>query len=92
MVPKDLKIAPEELMLSPLAADFTEYSILRNWVSQWLQYVKWYWVIAMQPDVSLEAFFDAPVVEKSWKITRKDENVAAASSSLGLYHFGMPSN
>ncbi|KAF5957206.1 hypothetical protein HYC85_004431 [Camellia sinensis] len=91
MVPKDLKIAPKELMLSPLAADFTEYSILRNWVSQWLQYVKWYWVIAMQPDMSLEAFFDAPVVEKSWKITRKDEDVAAASSSLDLINgLGLP--
>lgn len=48
-------------------SDFLEWSLLRNWVKQWLSYSKWYYITALSPDVTLGAFFDAPMVEVDWK-------------------------
>jgi hypothetical protein len=47
-----------------------EWSSLRAWVKQWLKYCHWYYSIALSPDVTLEVFFDAPVINRSWKTSR----------------------
>lgn len=60
MVPRDLTLAPSDCFLHPNAEVFTEYTVLRGWVNQWLKYVHWYSKVAMSPDVSLEDFFKAP--------------------------------
>lgn len=38
-----------------------EFTFLRNWVKTWLKYVKWYSAVALDPEVKLDAFFDAPM-------------------------------
>lgn len=40
--PKDLVIPPESLYPSEVSAWFTEYSLMRAWTGQWLDYVRWY--------------------------------------------------
>lgn len=42
---------------------------------RWLRYVHWYAGTASSPDVTLKAFFDAPVVHTDWKIKRSDEEL-----------------
>lgn len=41
----------------------------------WLQYCRWYYITALSPEVSIEEFFNAPVVNRNWKIDRKDPNL-----------------
>lgn len=65
MRPKQLVVAPEDCFEQPGMNDFLEWSVLRNWVSQWLKYLKWYCIVS-----PIDRFFDAPVVETSWKIRR----------------------
>lgn len=65
MKPKDLKVAPTDFFLSEGVRDMMEWTLLRQWVRQWLNYVHWYAREALSPQVSLEAFFKAPVVQSS---------------------------
>ncbi|GFS28627.1 hypothetical protein Acr_00g0002950 [Actinidia rufa] len=63
MKPKDLRLAPDEAFLTSGVKDFPEWSLVRRWVQGWLRYVHWYAGTASSPDVTLKAFFDAPVVQ-----------------------------
>ncbi|KAI4298014.1 hypothetical protein L6164_037866 [Bauhinia variegata] len=49
-----------------------EWTVLRAWVKQWLAYVRWYWLTAWSPDVTIQDFFEAPVVNRSWKVKKTD--------------------
>lgn len=61
MKPKDLQLAPDEL-----GAKVLEWSLLRNWVKSWLDYVHWYYAKGFSPEVGLRDFFNAPCYERSW--------------------------
>ncbi|KAK2375155.1 hypothetical protein QL285_076066 [Trifolium repens] len=37
-------------------------TLLRSWTEAWLKYVRWYYATALSPDVSIEDFFQAPIV------------------------------
>jgi len=52
-----------------------EWSLLRNWMKDWLRYVHWYWSVANSPDVSLSYFFSASVYEKEWRIRRESSEL-----------------
>lgn len=41
-------------------------------MQSWLKYCHWYYGIALSPDVSIEKFFKAPVINRKWKIDRTD--------------------
>ena len=56
MKPSDWKVAPDELFPTERVWDFLEWSLLRNWMKDWLRYVHWYWSVANSPDVSLSAW------------------------------------
>lgn len=64
---KDLKVTPDEFFPTERVQDFLEWSLLRNWIKEWLKYVHWYWSVAHSPDVHLENFFKAPFYETSLK-------------------------
>lgn len=55
--------------------DSLEWSLLRNWMKDWLGYVHWYWSVANSPDVSLSDFFSASVYEKEWRIRRESSEL-----------------
>jgi hypothetical protein len=40
-----------------------------------LLYLKWYWQIAMSPDVTIDQLFSGPTIMYDWKMTRKDEEL-----------------
>lgn len=58
---------------------------MRKWVKQWLKYVHWYHTVAVDPGVSLEAFFKAPFVSRSWKATREDPHIVRFGLMWPLY-------
>lgn len=59
--------------------------MVKGWVRQWLKYVQWYHTIALDPEVSVEAFFKAPVVTSSWKATREDPQLVRFGLMWKLY-------
>jgi hypothetical protein len=63
---------PDDLFETFQMRDFLEWSALRAWMKSWLQYSHWYYSTALAPDVTLEAFFSAEVVNRNWKIDRTD--------------------
>ena len=65
--------------------DFLEWSVLRAWVRSWLQYCQWYYSTAMAPDVPIEAFFTAPVVNRNWKIDRTDPDLVRFGLMWKIY-------
>lgn len=42
MVPKDIRLIPEELFIHPQVKDLLEWTCLRSWVREWLKYCYWY--------------------------------------------------
>lgn len=91
MKPKELNLAPEEVFPTPNSRDLLEWTILRGWVKQWLKYVKWYSTDAMSPDVSINQFFNAPVVMTDWRRSKKDENLVRFGYFWSLYDYDMVS-
>jgi hypothetical protein len=51
-----------------------EYTALRAWVKQRLTYfyLRWYHLSAWSPDMSLQDFFEAPVVNRKWNTESTD--------------------
>lgn len=49
MAPKDLCLYPDEVIVTDGSREFAEYTTLRSWVRQWLNYVKWYYKVAVSP-------------------------------------------
>lgn len=68
--PLDIKLFPD-LKIDGLEY-LHEWTVLRAWVKQWLAYVRWYWLTAWSPDVTIQDFFEAPVVNRSWKVKKTD--------------------
>nr|UJQ92483.1 MAG: putative RNA-dependent RNA polymerase [Mitoviridae sp.] len=65
--PKELVIAPEELYPSEGVEEMSERTVLRGWMTKWLEYIGWYSMITMRPESPLEDYFDRPIVEVSYK-------------------------
>lgn len=72
---KDLVRPPVELFEFEGMSDFLEWSLLRSWMEQWLNYLKWYCSVSVDPMVTLDQLLDAPVVTYHWNIRRTDENL-----------------
>lgn len=82
--PKDLIVPPESLYVSDSMAWITEYTLIKGWMAQWLNYVLWYNIVAVDPGVLLQYFLDAPVVARHLKVSRTDPQLV----SFGLMcHF-----
>ncbi|KAF9601036.1 hypothetical protein IFM89_015021 [Coptis chinensis] len=73
--PKDLRVPPDELFVTEKVQILQEYTQLRGWMKEWLAYLRWYCMVAMDPDTSLDSLFDAPMCATLWKADRKDENL-----------------
>jgi hypothetical protein len=59
--PKDPMRSPSELFPYPGMEDFLEYSMYRNWMTQYLAYLKWYAECLVKPDLTLDDFINAPI-------------------------------
>ncbi|KAF1856620.1 hypothetical protein Lal_00038486 [Lupinus albus] len=78
--PKDLIVPPDSLY---------------GWMAQWLNYVLWYNIVAVDPGVLLQYFLDAPVVARHLKVSRTDpqakiESIFPGNPPLPLMPFAAP--
>lgn len=60
-IPKDPELPSDDTFEHPEAMDFNEYTILPNWVKQYLEYLKWNCLLRMKPVVTLDDFKNIPV-------------------------------
>lgn len=70
--PRDLKL-PAEGFLAEEEDELVESTVTLNWVKSYLRYLHWYCTVALSLDPPLQAFFDAPVLETSWRRSNKNE-------------------
>ncbi|KAF1872359.1 hypothetical protein Lal_00016657 [Lupinus albus] len=61
----DLCLYPNEVIVADGSREFAKYTTLRSWVQQWLNYVKWYYMVVVSPGVTIQDLLDAPFVESS---------------------------
>lgn len=88
MKPKEIKIFPQDLTFDG-EREILERTVLRNWMSQWLKYVSWYYTKAMSENVSIQEFFDAPICSGSWKRSQRDETLVRWGHLWKLYDMGI---
>nr|WOR07594.1 CeaMV1-RdRp [Duamitovirus sp.] len=63
---KELHLIPDELVFDG-ELEILERTCIRNWMSQWLEWLKWYHTVAMAFDPTLQdLLFGCPVVETTW--------------------------
>lgn len=76
--PKEFPLVPDQLFRAGPRAfaeaqqDFLEYSCLRSWVNQWLQYCRWYYQLSENYQCSIEDWFNGPVINRKWKADLTD--------------------
>jgi len=75
MAPKDLCLYPDEVIVTDGSREFAEYTTLRSWVRQWLNYVKWYYMVAVSPGVTIQDLLDAPFVNRKWQMESTDHKL-----------------
>jgi len=84
MFPKELKVLPSEV-IEGSTEDVLSRTLLRSWVRQWLTYCRWYYVTALSPTVTIQDFFDAPVVNRDWRVTSVDPELVRFGLLWKLY-------
>lgn len=75
MKPKDLVVLPAEVYKTEDMAFLSEITLIREWVNSWLNYVRWYYIAAIDPGYEIHEFFDAPVVARHWRASREDPHL-----------------
>jgi len=68
---QEIRLPPEQLLFDG-EVEFNERTVLRKWMCQWLDWVYWYYSVALNENVSIEELFDAPMCATSWKRTERD--------------------
>jgi len=86
MKPKELSLYPDKLFSLEGKLRFLEWSVLRGWMRQWLRYCHYYSKVLLSPDVTIQQFFEAPVVNQKWKIVNKSCACSIWSSMEGLWY------
>lgn len=79
-IPRDPITPPDEVFPYPGMRDFQEWSLYQGWMRQYLTYLKWYCSVALAPDVSIDAFIDAPIYIRTWHSPKVD---------LSTFRFGV---
>lgn len=82
--PRDLAGYPPGLIPDD-QQELVERTMLGGWLTSWLEYHRWYILVAMSPDVTIEQFFDAPIVSWKWRVTERDEERTRFGYLFALY-------
>lgn len=82
---KQLHLPPEEGWWSEGERVNSEYTLTRNWLSMWLQYLKWYSLTKFGPVDHLDVFFEAPIVTFTYHKEHKEEVTTALKAWGSLY-------
>ena len=85
MRPRDITLVPDQLFKQIGMKDFLEWASLRGCMRTWLKYCHWYYQVAQSPDVNLEDFFKAPIVNRKWKLDREEPLVSRFGLMWKIY-------
>lgn len=80
--PKDLQLPPDECYVHFRAKEFDEYTVLYRWLRQWL---KWYYTTALDPMVTVDLLFKAPVVSHDFRINQTEPTLVRFGLMWKLY-------
>lgn len=59
--------------------------VLSRTLLRWLTYCRWYYVTAWSQTVTIQDFFDAPVVNRDWRVTSVDPELVRFGLLWKLY-------
>lgn len=82
---KQLQVVPDAAWWSEGERVNSEYTLLHNWMTQWLRYLKWYALCFQDPIPSLEHLLDPPFVTFKYHTDFKDETNQALKAWGLLY-------
>jgi hypothetical protein len=69
MKARELTLIPDDLFEVESMKEFLEWTTR---VRDLLRYCRWYYCTAIDPRVTIEEFFNAPVNNRKWKVDRTD--------------------
>lgn len=72
--PKELVLVPSKYWEGDSDSE-AEYTLYRNWLKLWLEWVQWHAALLSDPDPSLDDLFNPPMVPTHWKRSLKDNSV-----------------
>jgi hypothetical protein len=81
---KQLQLLPEDRFWGEGEVWTTENQFYRQWMTDWLNYLKWYTLAQTSADPSLDDLLTPPVVSCTWK--RKDDKVAKLCRTWSLLY------
>lgn len=85
MKPLDPILPPSELFPYPGMNDFNEWSLYHGWMRQYLVYLKWYCQVALDPVVTLDQLFDAPIYTRTWFIAEDSNDTFSYGFMFHVY-------
>ena len=65
--PKQLVLIPKQHLWYAGEEYLLERTLHREWLHEWLGWLKWYCEIALAPNPSLEELLNPPMVSTTWK-------------------------
>lgn len=72
--PKQL-VTPPSKVLSGIEADTVEFTLYLNWMQSWLKWLRWYSLLLINPNPTLNCLFSAPICNTTWKRSTFDPSV-----------------
>ncbi|DAB41749.1 RNA-dependent RNA polymerase [Humulus lupulus mitovirus 1] len=84
--PKELKL-PEDRMFEGEMV-MSEYTLTRNWLSQWLRWLLWYCQVALGPDPKIYELLDCPVIPTTWQRSTYDVTIKRFGLLWKCYDIG----
>lgn len=84
--PKDIRPAPSMYYVYYKVQQFDEYSVLRNWMSQWFNYLYWYWAVLYNYQCTLEEAVQGPQIIRQFYRTNTDESLVRFGYLFQLFH------
>lgn len=68
--PRNIRIADDPF--SFITAEFAERTIVLNWMSQWCNYLRWYWTVLQSDSCTLHMAFSGPMLIRKFDCTWLD--------------------
>ena len=66
-------------------SELMERTVVRGWMTKWLNWLHWYHSVALNPSVAITDLLEFPIVERSWKRRPVDQKIQRFGLTWRLY-------
>lgn len=80
--PRNIRIADDPFSFNDLTAEFAERTIVFHWMSQWCNYLRWYWTFLQSDSCTLHMAFSGPMLIRKFDRTLTDLELVRFGYSL----------